>query len=374
VNDRIAALDGVRGLAILVVLFHHAVVFCGLAPSSGAERLVDAVAHQGWMGVDLFFTLSGFLITGILLRTKGRDGYFRNFLMRRVLRIFPLYYFFILVFFVILPRVFPAQPELARLPAQQAWYWLYLPNVRIYLNGDWYATFVEHAWSLSIEEQFYLVWPIVVALLSRRNLVRLCLVAIPLSLALRVFIVRQGGDHAAAFVLTPAHLDGLLLGAMLAAFEPRVGADRERSRPLFVGLTVAGIAFVALVPRLGVSYALAHYALSVTGWSVACVGFVGIAITSPPSSLVMRVLTARPLAVIGTYSYGVYLVHQPLMRALVPRLNAMTGSALRHWAVLGLVGGVLSLGIAWLTYHAFERRFLSLKRYFEPATASPGRT
>jgi peptidoglycan/LPS O-acetylase OafA/YrhL len=370
VNDRIAALDGVRALAILIVIFHHAVGFTGVPPASGAERVIDALAQQAWMGVDLFFTLSGFLITGILLRTKGTDGYYRNFMMRRVLRIFPLYYLFILVFFVILPRLFPAQPDLARLPAQQAWYWLYLPNVRIYLNGNWYATFVEHAWSLSIEEQFYLVWPLVVALLSRRNLVRFCLVAIPLSLTLRVLIVLHGGDHAAAFVLTPAHLDGLLLGAMLAAYEPQ----GTHARPRFVALTVAGVAFVALTPRLGVSYAIAHYALSVTGWSLACVGFVGLAITSPPTSLLTRILTLRPLAAIGTYSYGVYLVHQPLMRALVPRVNAVTGSPLRHWTLLAIVGGALSFAIAWVTYHAFERRFLALKRYFEPATTSPGRS
>lgn len=73
------------------MIFHHAVGFTGVPPASGAERVIDALAQQAWMGVDLFFTLSGFLITGILLRTKGTDGYYRNFMMRRVLRIFPLF-------------------------------------------------------------------------------------------------------------------------------------------------------------------------------------------------------------------------------------------------------------------------------------------
>lgn len=198
---------------------------------------------------------------------------------------------------------------------------------------------------------------------------RFCAIAIPLSIVLRVLIVRHGGDHAAAFVLMPAHLDGLLLGAMLAAYEPKVSSDPTRSRRLFTVLLVGGVAFVAILPKLGIGYALAHYALSVTGWSLACVGFLGLALTAPDGSLLKRVLTLRPLAAIGTYSYGVYLVHQPLMRALVPRLNALSGSPLRHWALMAIVGGLLSFALAWVMYHTFELRFLALKRYFEPTRA-----
>ena len=165
--NRLSALDGVRAIAILLVIAHHAVAFVGEG-STGLERAVGAIAREGWIGVDLFLVLSGYLITGILLKTKSSKGYYRRFMMRRVLRIFPAYYVFVVVFFILLPRLFPDHPDLAMLPGQQAWYWSYLANVRIFLNGHWSALYVEHAWSLAIEEQFYLLWPWIVLQSSRR--------------------------------------------------------------------------------------------------------------------------------------------------------------------------------------------------------------
>ncbi|HET9930640.1 MAG TPA: acyltransferase, partial [Polyangiaceae bacterium] len=142
-KNRIPALDGVRGLALLLVVLYHVIVFGKVEAVSLPERLLERVAVQGWVGVDLFFVLSGYLITGILRKTRGTEHYYRNFMMRRVLRIFPLYYLFIAVFFLVLPALFPAHHELQRLPPLQAWYWLYVPNVRIFLQGDWYAHYTE---------------------------------------------------------------------------------------------------------------------------------------------------------------------------------------------------------------------------------------
>jgi peptidoglycan/LPS O-acetylase OafA/YrhL len=109
-------LDGIRAIAILLVILHHSVGFNPGVPMSPLEQVIGDAGSEGWIGVDLFFVLSGYLITGILLRTKGSSGYFRDFMARRILRIFPAYYLFLFVMFVALPRMFPAHPELAKLP------------------------------------------------------------------------------------------------------------------------------------------------------------------------------------------------------------------------------------------------------------------
>ena len=173
----ILALDGLRGMAILgVILFHAAVEY---APSTLSGKALGAVFNVGWGGVDLFFVLSGFLITGILLETRGTAGFFRNFYARRTLRIFPLYYGVLFVIFVVLPHYRPFDtPGLQTIARNQGWFWTYLTNFgfivhgSVFGNSDWLL--LNHFWSLAVEEQFYLVWPLLVYLLSGRSLRVIC--------------------------------------------------------------------------------------------------------------------------------------------------------------------------------------------------------
>src|SRR5262245_13745 len=175
-TDRVPALDGLRGLAILPVMLTHFVSDGDLSPVSKVDEIVSATLTLGWVGVELFFVLSGFLITGILLDSRGAPHYFRNFYIRRTLRIFPLYYGFLALWLGVLPLFYKWPNDVLKvvsIPVSPVWSWAYLTNIVQALHDDWRAgpPYTTHFWSLAIEEQFYLVWPTVVFLFSRRRLV-----------------------------------------------------------------------------------------------------------------------------------------------------------------------------------------------------------
>ncbi len=216
------ALDGVRGVAILLVLYAH---FTATEPAGAAlnvfERIYFRSAQLGWWGVDLFFVLSGFLITGILYDAKGKEHYFRNFYMRRVLRIFPLYYGVLLLVFVVIP--------LARTPHSlddqtavhsSLWLWCYAANIGMCVHDAVmnYSHTLEfnHFWSLAVEEHFYFVWPLLVHAFGRQSLVRICGAIIVGALGLRWMMLELDIHWMKRFFLTPCRMDALAMGALLA--------------------------------------------------------------------------------------------------------------------------------------------------------------
>lgn len=162
-----AALDGLRGCAVLAVVLLHATSSLQ-HPATIAGGAIKKLFSCGWIGVDLFFVLSGFLITGILVDAKGRPRYFRTFYWRRSLRILPLYYGLLVVLFVIAPAVAGPAWRAGALPSSgQAWYWLHLQNFVSLRNET--AGYLGNLWSLAIEEQFYLVWAPLILITDRRR-------------------------------------------------------------------------------------------------------------------------------------------------------------------------------------------------------------
>src|SRR5437899_698335 len=179
-GDQMPVLDGLRGVAILLVILNHAIAWPLQPATTRVDAVVGVVAYAGWMGVDLFFVLSGFLISGILLDTRGQPGWWPNFIARRALRIFPLYYGALTVLFVLLPcLVRCSNTELVTLQENQRWYWTYTVNLLAALtHGRGTPLYTAHLWSLSIEEQFYLIWPLIVWACRPRTLLRVAGLAV----------------------------------------------------------------------------------------------------------------------------------------------------------------------------------------------------
>jgi peptidoglycan/LPS O-acetylase OafA/YrhL len=375
-RSTVPALEGVRGVAILAVLAHQ---LC-IDGYPGGRMLALALApfQAGWVGVQIFFVLSGFLITGILLDTRRASNYWSSFYVRRGLRIFPVYYLLLFCTFVLAPRLFHLSAATLAEHRSQGWYWLYLVNVAGLFGGGGVDA-LGHCWSLSVEEQFYLLWPFAVRLLGERGLVRLCVGVAVAALLLRVGLRLAGADPELCYELTPARADALTLGALgavavrreawVAWIAPRLGRATAVTAGLLV---VVGLAGGGLARSNAVTQTAGYTVLAVASALV----ILQVTIeTARGRGRLARVLEAPLLRRFGKYSYAIYVFHHPLDLLITrtffkPRLAslgpvAFLGLQAAYFAFGGL--GLLLLGAA--SYRLVERPFLAWKRFFTARAA-----
>jgi len=403
-GSHIPALDGLRGLAIMLVMVLH---FMPSNPQGLVETWMAKIGGIGWVGVDLFFVLSGFLITGILADAKGSPHFFRNFYMRRVLRIFPLYYGVLIFVFGVMPFIKPLwTPGMQKVATYQVWAWIYCSNIYCSYYGTYSFYIIQHFWSLAVEEHFYLVWPLLVFLLSRRAMLRLCVTVMVLGLGVRIGMVFLGINPLAVIEFTPARIDALALGGFLAlaARGPLgLGGLVTPARRTFViagGLLLAllvwrgiltpsrgteTIAPAATLASAGIPRVLAEtrpvYGLldhddrvvQTIGFSLLSVFFGALLITAlaaPAGSMIRGFFTSGVMRFLGKYAYGLYVFHFPLL-FMFHQWDLVSKLALRlHSRPLALICQILiglsvSVVTALVSYHLYEKHFLKLKDSFE---------
>jgi len=372
-EPRVLALDGIRGLAITLVLINN-VYPPTYAALPGAGGVLWHLSNLGWIGVDLFFVLSGFLITGILSDTKHGPHYLRNFYGRRIVRIFPLFYAALFVIYFIVPPLLhhPAGAD-AQLHRLRWFEWLYVGNFGYYFRG--YPPFpTEHLWSLAVEEQFYFLWPFMVLFVDRRHLVKVCAALIASSVALCVAWVLVVHDPKALYVLTPFRAQGLLLGALMALTLRGPGGAQALSRWLRPAALACALPALALMLWTELSRStLAAAVVGTAGFPLIVCSLGGLllaAVRAEPGSRLNRFFTSRTLRFMGRYSYAMYVLHEFVLwgvNTVAPWTvspPAVLGSRVPlSLAVLLIVTGV-TIALSLVSWHLYEKQFLKLKRYF----------
>lgn len=372
-EEHVIPLDGLRGLAVLMVMFGH--FWLRQNPVGSLETWTYTFVQNGWVGVDLFFVLSGFLITGILLEAKGSNHYFRNFYARRILRIFPLYWGFLFVYFVILPRVVSIAPgsPFATAPGTEPWFWLYASNMLSLVRGAVIPPGLNHFWSLAVEEQFYLIWPAVVFALRIKTLERTCVALVVAAFAFRLFLLTTPFHHTGGYVLLPARIDTLAIGAWLAVVardeSRRELVERWAPRAFLIALAALAIANLPDLRMFGYRVSMQTVGfplLAVMGASLIAIG----AGKSELNSRIRRFFSSRILVTAGKYSYAMYVFHLPLVIAMETaglHMNTFSGGrppgipAALAYSVLMSIATFL---VAFTSWHLYEKHFLKLKRLF----------
>jgi peptidoglycan/LPS O-acetylase OafA/YrhL len=358
--SHLAGLDGVRGLAICLVLLYH-YRFNPLPGTALGKQLQD-LTQSGWCGVDLFFVLSGFLITRILVDTVNTEGYFRVFYARRVLRIFPLYYGLLFVALIL------TQPLQIDWHNRQYLYLAYLQNTGIdpHAFGRPLSPMftLNHLWSLAVEEQFYLAWPLVVWWVrNERTLLMITGAGAAAALLLRVVMVAFHVKLSVVYLFTACRADSLLCGAALALALRAWPLHWFKRWPVWIFWGAMTPLVIAAWRSGGSIDHLTSGFVSTIGFTLLAVAFAAVvALAADGRSMTSRLFRAAPLRWLGRRSYGVYILHLPVL-AVVGWLMRGSPELTSHLAALAA-----TLVLAWLSFRYFETPILKLKRKFEYRT------
>jgi peptidoglycan/LPS O-acetylase OafA/YrhL len=351
---RVPEWDGIRGLAILLVVFYH-YIYGAVEHDTGAiAGMMRTGFSLTWSGVDLFFVLSGFLICGILMKQHGSGNYFKTFYIRRVCRIVPLYFAWLILFLILAAVIatandasWPAALFNREIPHFPRWgYFLFLQNFATAKTGLFGSAWLAPTWSLAVEEQFYLVLPLLLWFVrpNKRMPVLIFLIALVPALRTYLFLFHSSVD---VYVLLPCRADALLLGVLCAYLvrEPRHFAMLQRHRWRLV------VAFLILLAGMCglTNYIHGRDAMSFNSYEMVTFGFTWIAmfyagllllVATAPTWAVARLFRTRLLRHFGLIAYGMFLMH-------------MAVNSITHGVLLGKAADIKNFSDLAVTALAF---------------------
>ena len=369
-QGRVPELDGVRGLAIaMVILCHYGAHQITSTPGTPFNLLHIALTF-GWVGVDLFFVLSGFLIGGILMDHRDSPRFFATFYMRRICRIFPIYYLWLGITLLLL--AVNLSPHLSKLfqPDVPFWsYFTYTQNLLLPKLGDFGNEWFGVTWSLAVEEQFYLLFPLLVRFCPPAWLPRLLMVLAVSAVTFRVFAwFALSAPGLTGFVLLPARWDSLCLGTLTAWLVRRPGFV-ERMKRHEPAIWIGGVGILATLAGFRIAHQgdLRSPAMHFAGFSLLAILFCGLLLVAMYSRLewIKSFFRNHWLRRLGGISYGVYLIHQPISylfhAALWRQEPKMTNLPRALTTVLALGA---TLGIASVSWRFFESKCVNWGRKF----------
>ncbi len=379
---RMPALDGLRGLAVVAVVAGHSFATAG----SDRVEMIDKVLNIGLRlvvpyAIDLFFVISGYLITAILYETRNADHPLRTFYARRALRIVPLYYLYLMLSHVIF-----INPSDGAFGDKGPWWeFLFLTNVAMLDGRDAVGYLNAHFWTLAIEEQFYFLWPLVVLLAPTRRLSQICCAVIAGSFIARTVLTLNGqGD--VGWLLSVTRLDGLIAGGLIAVVERQNRGLLVRWAPKIFKwsglLLVPGLLLLVGYGTWRIEGSLLNsFGIEYTGRQIEIVllPIVGAVFFSAATALIAlnnsgkeSVLTSPRLLSIATASYGMYIFHIPILVMLdgFGATRILAEFDLINQIVLSLVTIALSYGVGHFTWIYYEKRFVKKAPVYRYSTHS----
>lgn len=353
------ALDILRGIAILIVVFYH-------------NFSSVSFFRFGWMGVDLFFVLSGFLITNLLLESRQNKNYIRNFYVRRFLRIFPLYYLILIVFFTFSPLLFSAKGPATTYSYyndNKLWYWSYFQNWLMVHKGPPPVPFLAHFWSLAIEEQFYVFWPIILFFVKKLDTLKRVIYALIITAVIsRVCTWYVNPNEVETFYCsTLTRMDSLLMGCLLAV---HLKQGREVNLVLIKWVILSFLLLIATSLLLFGNVRQDNLLFPTIGYTISAAFFSSILyhIIKNESSLVKWIKHLKPLHFIGKISYGVYVFHIPVYLTLnfllTDYLELYSDSLLSRAFIISCLSFLITLVISTFSFYLLEKPILNLKKHF----------
>jgi peptidoglycan/LPS O-acetylase OafA/YrhL len=362
--SRIVSLDAWRGLALILVYAGHCL---GIAAAMVEPQTVSAAMRKvgsfGGFGLSFLFVLSGYLITRILLESRGSQHYYKTYFARRILRIFPVYYLFLALTLIAAPALFGRKPvinDFLGITQSPAWLWFYGTNIIQSIKSDWCFGRLIHLWSLSVEEHFYVLWPLIVAFLPGRRVLQLSLSLVTISLIARVVLGFGMHEFIAMRVNTFCNMDCIAAGAALAVLLAM------QSKPACARIAKILLAVAAVATPFYAVYSWIHPTLSgVFAPTLGAIGFSGLVLMSVSEPQSCQLIGAKFFKIVGKYSYGLYLFHYPIIYFVSLHCVSASWSPAVLTLALFAISWAIAAPLAILSFHMYETPFLRLKDKFE---------